>query len=37
MTLIITLKWLMKEGEAVVVGSDSRATYGPITYEVKKI
>lgn len=37
MTLIIALKWLMKEGEAVVVGSDSRATYGPITYEVKKI
>lgn len=37
MTLIIALKWLMGEQEAVVIGSDSRATYGPITYEVKKI
>ncbi|GAH99602.1 unnamed protein product, partial [marine sediment metagenome] len=31
------LKWLIGEQEAVVIGSDSRATYGPITYEVKKI
>lgn len=37
MTLVIALKWLMEEGESVVIGSDSRATYGPITYEVKKI
>lgn len=37
MTLVIALKWLVQEGEAIVIGSDSRVTYGPIAYEVKKI
>ncbi len=37
MTLVISLKWLLEKGEAVVIGSDSRLTYGPIAYEVKKI
>lgn len=37
MTLVIALKWLMKEGEAILIGSDSRVTYGPIAYEAKKI
>lgn len=37
MSLVIALKWLTSEGESVVIGSDSRATYGPIVYEVKKI
>lgn len=37
MTLVIALKWLMEESEAVVVSSDSRAMYGPIAYEVRKI
>ena len=37
MTLVIALKWLQEEGEGVLISSDSRATYGPIAYEVKKI
>ncbi len=37
MTLVIVLKWLTAEGESVVIGSDSRVTYGPIAYEAKKI
>lgn len=37
MTLVIALKWLQKEGEGVLLSSDSRVTYGPIAYEVKKI
>lgn len=37
MTLVIALKWLQAEGEGVLMSSDSRATYGPIAYEVKKI
>jgi 20S proteasome alpha/beta subunit len=37
MTLVISLKWLQDEIEAVVISSDSRETYGPIAYEVKKI
>jgi 20S proteasome alpha/beta subunit len=37
MTLVIALKQLTEQGEAVVVGSDSRVTYGPIAYEAKKI
>jgi len=36
-TLVIALKWLQREGEGVLISSDSRATYGPIAYEVKKI
>jgi len=37
MTLVIALKWIMEEGEGVLVSSDSRATFGPIAYEVRKI
>ncbi len=37
MTLVIALKWLQNEGEGVLLSSDSRATYGPIAYEVRKI
>lgn len=37
MTLVIALKWLQNEGEGVLMSSDSRATCGPIAYEVKKI
>jgi hypothetical protein len=37
MTLVIALKWLMEGREGVLVSSDSRATFGPITYEVRKI
>jgi hypothetical protein len=36
-TLVIALKWLAAEGESIVIGSDSRAIYGPVAYEVKKI
>jgi 20S proteasome alpha/beta subunit len=37
MTLVIALKWVTAEGESVVIGSDSRVTYGPIAYQAKKI
>lgn len=37
MTLIIVLKWLVKEGEAIVMSSDSRVTAGPVAYEIRKI
>jgi hypothetical protein len=37
MTLVIALRWLMDNGGGVLVSSDSRATFGPITYEVRKI
>ncbi|WP_153012528.1 Ntn hydrolase family protein [Pyrococcus kukulkanii] len=39
-TLVLALKWLWnreREQEAVLMASDSRVTYGPITYEAKKI
>jgi len=36
-TLIIALKWLVEEGEAVVISSDSRVTAGPVAYETRKI
>jgi hypothetical protein len=37
MTLVIAFKWLLDKKEAVLISSDSRLTFGPITYEVKKI
>lgn len=37
MTLVIALKWLLGEEEGVLISSDSRATFGPIVYEVRKI
>jgi hypothetical protein len=37
LTLVLALKWVTKNGEGVVVSSDSRATVGPISYEVKKV
>jgi len=38
MTLVIALKWLGGKGkERVLISSDSKATFGPITYEVRKI
>lgn len=39
MTLVIALKWIMGEGEkeAVLMTSDSKVTWGPISYEAKKI
>jgi len=37
LTLVLALKWLLEEGEAVVMSSDSRAIFGPIAYEAKKI
>lgn len=37
MTLLLALKWVLEEGESVVVASDSRATVGPVSYEVRKV
>jgi 20S proteasome alpha/beta subunit len=37
MTLVIALKLRLSEGEAVLVSSDSRVTYGPIAYESRKV
>jgi len=37
LTLVLALKWVTKNGEGVVVSSDSRATVGPISYEVRKV
>jgi hypothetical protein len=37
MTLVIALKWLFKEGEAVLVSADSKVTMGPVSYEEKKV
>ncbi|WP_144244830.1 Ntn hydrolase family protein [Thermococcus eurythermalis] len=40
MTLVLALKWIWdreKNHDAVLMVSDSRVTYGPVTYEAKKI
>jgi len=40
MTLVLALKWIWdreKNHDAVLMVSDSRITYGPVTYEAKKI
>ncbi|NJE06477.1 hypothetical protein E3E36_10055 [Thermococcus sp. M36] len=40
MTLVLALKWIWdkeKKHDAVLMVSDSRVTYGPVTYEAKKI
>jgi len=38
MTLVIALKWYFSPSEeAVVISADSRATMGPVSYEVRKI
>jgi len=39
MTLVIALKWVMEDDgkEAVLMTSDSKVTWGPISYEAKKI
>jgi len=37
MTLILALKWIIRDKEGVVISSDSKATVGPVSYEVKKV
>jgi hypothetical protein len=37
MTLILALKWIIEGKEGVVVSSDSKATVGPVSYEVRKV
>jgi len=37
MTLLIALKWVLEGRESVVISSDSRATVGPVSYEVRKV
>ena len=37
MTLILALKWIVDDKEGVVVSSDSKATVGPVSYEVRKV
>jgi len=38
MTLLVTLKWVHKDGsEGVVMSSDSKVTFGPVSYETRKI
>jgi len=36
LTLVLALKWI-REGKEGVVSSDSRATIGPVSYEVRKV
>jgi hypothetical protein len=35
--LILALKWIIEGKEGVVVSSDSKATVGPVSYEVRKV
>jgi hypothetical protein len=37
LTLILALKWIIEGKEGVVVSSDSKATVGPVSYEVRKV
>lgn len=37
MTLLIALKWLFEGKESVVVSSDSKVTFGPVSYETRKV
>lgn len=37
MTLVLALKWLDGSNEGVVISSDSKATIGPVSYEVRKV
>jgi hypothetical protein len=37
LTLILALKWVVEGKEGVVVSSDSKATVGPVSYEVRKV
>jgi hypothetical protein len=37
MTLILALKWIVDGKEGIVVSSDSKATVGPVSYEVRKV
>jgi len=37
MTLILALKWVLGGKEGVVVSSDSKVTFGPVSYETRKV
>ena len=37
MTLLVALKWILGDKEGVVISSDSKVTYGPISYETRKV
>ncbi len=37
MTLVLALKWYFGNKEAIVMSSDSKVSFGPLSYEAKKI
>ena len=36
MTLVLALKWVLKDREGAVVSSDSKVTVGPVSYDTRE-